>query len=126
MRPHPRSSLDVSALPASAMDARSPVWWGNLLLICIETTTMVLLIASYFYIRRNFWEWPPPLANYNPPKYDPSPEWGPGTLNMIILAGSCYLMYLTDMAARRLDTFRTKWWLVVMVAIALITTAIRF
>jgi hypothetical protein len=48
-------TLDVSSLPDSALDARSPVWWGNLLLICIETTTMVLLIACYFYIRRNFW-----------------------------------------------------------------------
>ena len=42
------------------MDARAPMWWGNLLLIFIETMTMGLLVASYFYIRRNFWEWPPP------------------------------------------------------------------
>jgi heme/copper-type cytochrome/quinol oxidase subunit 3 len=108
------------------MDARSPVWWGNLLLICIETTSMVLLIASYFYIRRNFWEWPPPLANYNPPIYDPSPDWIPGTLNVLILAASTYLMYLTDMAARRHDTPRTRLLLLGMVLIAAATSAIRF
>ena len=121
-----RATLDVSGLPASAMDARSPVWWGNLLLVCIETTTMVLLIAAYFYIRRNYWEWPPPRADEMPPIYDPSPDWIPGTLNTLILIGSCYVMYLTDMAARRHDDRRTGWLLMAMTFIAIATSALRF
>ena len=36
----PIEVIDVSDLPESAFDWRDPVWWGNTLLICIETSTM--------------------------------------------------------------------------------------
>ena len=58
--PAGRPAIDVSNTPDAVFGARSPVWWGNTLLILIESTTMVLLIASYFYIRQNFDEWPHP------------------------------------------------------------------
>src|SRR5207248_1070724 len=64
--PVPPAMLDVSDLPESGWDSNDPVWWGNLLAILIETTTIALLIASYFYLRRNFDEWPPPRIDEAP------------------------------------------------------------
>jgi len=46
-------ALDVSGLPQSALDRRSLVWWGNTLLLVIETTMFALLVASYFYVIMN-------------------------------------------------------------------------
>ena len=52
-------TIDVSDLPPAVEDHRSPIWWGNLLLLCIETTMFGLLVATYFYLRMNFNQWPP-------------------------------------------------------------------
>src|SRR5688500_4319330 len=104
---HLRPEIDASKLPDSAMDAEAPLWWGNLLLILIETTTMALLIATYFYVRRNFWEWPPPRVDAGPPMRDPVPELGYATVNMILLLVSCVPMYLTDQSARRRERVKS-------------------
>lgn len=52
-------NIDVSALPTHALRARSLIWWGAVLLVCIESTMMGLLLVSYFYLRGNFQVWPP-------------------------------------------------------------------
>ena len=49
-----RPTIDASRLPADAPDSRAPAWWGNVLFMAIETTTVALLLASYFYLWRNF------------------------------------------------------------------------
>ena len=46
-------TLDVSHLPNTAWDEASPLWWGNLLLTFIETTTLAIMLATYFYLRMN-------------------------------------------------------------------------
>lgn len=121
-----RPKIDVSLLPDSAMDARAPLWWGNLFLIFIETTTMGLLVASYFYIRRNFWEWPPPRVDEFPPMLDPSPALTAGTLNLILLVLSLIPMYFTDLAARRHDRRRVATGLMILVGITLVSVVLRF
>jgi cytochrome c oxidase subunit 3 len=98
----PHTALDVSHLPAGAFDARSPLWWANLLTIFIETTTVALMLAAYFYLKRNFEQWPPPMVNAWPPVSDPVPALGAGTWQTILLVASCLPMYLTDRAARKL------------------------
>ena len=42
-------TIDVSKLPIDALDQPSPVWWGNTLMIFIESMTVILLLAAYFY-----------------------------------------------------------------------------
>ena len=54
-----RATLDVSELPLEVYGSRAPLWWGNLLLIVIEATMFALTLASYFYLRKNFAQWPP-------------------------------------------------------------------
>jgi heme/copper-type cytochrome/quinol oxidase subunit 3 len=118
--------LDVSGLPNSAMDSDAPVWWGNALLIMIESTTVVLLLVSYFYIRRNFTEWPPPQPNTIPPLFHPVPDLLIPTIELILLVGSCFLMYWIDMASRRHEGKRVKLGLWLMVAIGAALVALRF
>lgn len=55
----PELSIDVSALPRHALGSRSPLWWGSVLLIAIESTCFAVLFNAYFYVRNNFREWPP-------------------------------------------------------------------
>jgi cytochrome c oxidase subunit 3 len=56
------TTIDVSHLPTFALGARTPMFWGVVLLMAIETTMLALMVLSYFYIRGNFPGWPPTWA----------------------------------------------------------------
>lgn len=87
-------ALDVSRLPSSAMDHRAPIWWGNLLLLAIESTMFGLLLAAYFYIWQNFTEWPPPQTNRLPVEYHPLPYLGlPTTVLVLLLISVAPMLY---------------------------------
>jgi len=68
---------DVGALPENAFSHHAPIWWGNLLMIIIEGAAFAILIASYFYIRRNFDNWPPPRTLL--------PDLGVSSINLLLL-----------------------------------------
>ncbi|MFL6278075.1 MAG: cytochrome c oxidase subunit 3 [Blastocatellia bacterium] len=72
-----RATLDVSHLPLDVYGSRAPLWWGNLLLIVIEATMFALTLASYFYLRKNFAQWPPPPT--------PLPDLLLPTINLVII-----------------------------------------
>lgn len=94
-----RPTIDVSHLPHSAMDHRSPIWWGNLLLLMIETTMFGILVAAYLYIRViDFRQWPPPLVDVQPPVYHPLPHLRVATINLILLLVSVIPMAIVDRA----------------------------
>jgi cytochrome c oxidase subunit 1/cytochrome c oxidase subunit I+III len=95
-----RAVIDVSALKHHDFDTYDPVWWGNNLLLAIETSMFAILIATYFYLRQNFDLWPPPVAQLTA-TLNPLPQLVYGTLNTLLLVLSCGPMILTDMAARR-------------------------
>jgi cytochrome c oxidase subunit III len=94
-----RAVIDVSELPHHEFDTYDPVWWGNNLLLLIETSMFAILIATYFYLRQNFPLWPPPVAQLTA-TLRPLPELTYGTANAILLAMSCIPMIITDLAAR--------------------------
>jgi heme/copper-type cytochrome/quinol oxidase subunit 3 len=50
--------LEVGELPTHAFGHRDPLWWGVILLVCIEGTMLVLLTLSYFYLRDRMTPWP--------------------------------------------------------------------
>jgi len=93
--PAPRTVIDVSELPGSAVDHRSPIWWGNLFLLAIETTMFLLTFTSYFYLWQNFEHWPPPRVDRFPVLYDAEPRLGTATaisvLMLIALAGVLWM-----------------------------------
>ena len=122
----PRAVIDASKLPDHAWDANAPLWWGNLLLMFIETTSMALLFATYFYVRRNFIQWPPPRVNEMPPIVNPVPYLGAATINTIVLLLSCIPMWWTDMAARRRRRNDVILGLLIMIGIGVISCLLRW
>ncbi len=124
--PATRPALDVSHLPKSAMDERSPLWWGNLLLIFIETSTLGILLASYFYLRMNEQQWPPPKVDVYPPIHHPVPDLGAATADVVLMVLACLPMYWTDMAARRKERGKVLLGLGVMLGVSAVAIYLRF
>jgi heme/copper-type cytochrome/quinol oxidase subunit 3 len=93
--------LDVSHLPAATLDARDPVWWGNTLLLFIESTSILLMLMVYFYLQKNFDHWPPPRIDTPPALFDPLPDLGASSWNLVLLLLGCVPIAWTDRIARR-------------------------
>lgn len=120
-----RAVIDVSELPHHEFDTYDPVWWGNNLLLAIETSMFAILITSYFYLRQNFPLWPPPVAQLTA-TLRPLPELTYGTLNTILLLLSCIPMVLTDLSARRANRSLSQIGLVICIILGAIAIALRF
>jgi cytochrome c oxidase subunit 3 len=121
-----RAVLDVSALPTSVFGPRSPVWWGNTLLMFIESMSVCLLVASYFYLRQNFTAWPPPNSNADVPKFHPLPAILLPSIELVVMLLSCILVWVMNRAARAVNGKLTAicvWSLLVLV---LLLTASHF
>jgi heme/copper-type cytochrome/quinol oxidase subunit 3 len=84
-------TLDVAGLPSVTFGPRSTIWWGVVGLLTIEGTMFALLVATYFYIRLNFIEWPP-LGT-------PAPDLVAGSANMALLLASVWPMIVAHRAA---------------------------
>jgi cytochrome c oxidase subunit 3 len=102
-----RLVIDVSDLPHHEFDTYDPVWWGNNFLLAIESSMFALLIAAYFYLRQNFPQWPPPVAQLTAP-INPLPDLGFGTANTALLLLSLIPVVTVDIAARRGNPRRTQ------------------
>jgi cytochrome c oxidase subunit 3 len=92
-------AIDVSGLPESALDHRSLIWWGNLILLVIETVMFALLVAAYLYLRTNNAEWPPPLVHDAIPILHPVPPLPRPTTTLVWLAVSLIPAVIADRAA---------------------------
>jgi cytochrome c oxidase subunit 3 len=121
-----RSTIDVSGLPLSAIDHRSPIWWGNALLLAIETTMFAILAATYFYLRQNFESWPPPQVNFIPPNLHPAPDLLWGTLNLVVILSAAFFMLLADGAALRFNKNKVLLWGAFTVLLGILAIALRF
>jgi cytochrome c oxidase subunit III len=109
------STIDVSDLPRHALGSRSPLWWGTVLLIAIESTCFAVLFNSYLYIRNNFQEWPP----------DERLSLTPGGVSLAALLLTALPTYLYRAAACRERFTAMRRWLVVATAISLCSIALR-
>jgi cytochrome c oxidase subunit 1/cytochrome c oxidase subunit I+III len=101
--------LDVSKLPAVASGPRATIWWGVLGLLAIEGAMFGLLVATYFYLQRNFQSWPPPGT--------PAPDLAAGTANMALLLVSLWLMRTAQRAA--LEERRRPIWIALAICIVI-------
>ena len=119
-----RAVIDISELPHHHFDTYDPVWWGNNLLLAIETSMFAILTATYFYLRQNFALWPPPVAELTA-TLKPLPQLLWGTLNTILLVLSCIPMVLTDLSARRGDRFMSQVGLVTAVICGVLAVVLR-
>jgi len=120
-------TIDATAFPDMAFDTRAPLWWGNLLAILIETTTIALLLATYFYTRRNFHDWPPARTERQPILYhnDANPDLGCATVELILVLLSIAPMIWTERRARRMEERPTKLGLWLMFGIAIVAIVLR-
>jgi heme/copper-type cytochrome/quinol oxidase subunit 3 len=121
-----RQTIDVSGLPNIGFDHRSPLWWGNLLLLIIETVMFAIAGASYFYIRMNFEFWPPPRVDRLPVLYNTDPDLFFGSANTLLLGLSCLPMYWMDRAARHLRSGTVLMGLLVLILVGLSAMALRW
>jgi heme/copper-type cytochrome/quinol oxidase subunit 3 len=108
---------DISALPTYGFGHRSPVWWGTLGFVAIETMGFALAVGSYLYLVHINPKWP--LGNTVPNHW-------PGTLLTVVLLISIWPNAVADKAGREHDLGKTRWSLVAMTVIGLATIAIRF
>jgi cytochrome c oxidase subunit 3 len=121
-----RSTINVADLPTSEVDHRALIWWGNLVLLMIETTMFALLVATYFYIRQNFHEWPPPRVDRIPVLLNPLPEVLLPSINLGLLLVSCIPMFLCDRACLRKTTAMVPFGLVLCLLFGAVCIVLRF
>ena len=96
------AALDVSGVPTFAFGTRSPMWWGTMGLVVIESTVFALTIMAYFYLRSHADEWP---MNGVPPDL----LWG--GVNTAVLLVSLWPNQLAKRAAERLDLNAVRLWM---------------
>jgi cytochrome c oxidase subunit III len=111
------ATLDVSHLPSTAFGSRSPLWWGVMGLILIETTMLAICMISYFYLRT--------LAPVWPPLRTPVPDLLLPTVNMLLLLVSVIPMYWVDRAARRKERHWVQRGLVLCVILGVGVSVLR-
>ena len=88
-------------LPHHVVGAKSPGWWGMVLLIATEATLFGILIASYFFIRFNTGDpWPPSGVE--------KPDLVLPLIMTAILVTSSFPMHFADRAIREGNTRRLK------------------
>ena len=121
-----RTTLDVSRLPKHGFDTKTQLWWGNVLLLCIETTMFGLVVAAYFYFRQNFKTWPPPHSDSPPHLFEPVPSLLLPTINLAVIILSVLPMAWADAAARRLDRRAVKAALTLVMLFGAAATVLRF
>lgn len=108
--------LDVSKLPTFGFGHRSPMWWGTMGLVAIESTVFALAIMSYFYLRSHAGAWP--MSGLPPDLL-----WG--TLNTAIMVGSMVPNYFAKRAAERLDLNKVRLWMSVCMLVSVAFLAVR-
>ena len=91
----PRRVLDVSGLTTVPFGSRSLLWWGTVGFMVIEGFTLLLMAASYFYLRTNEFDWPPGRT--------PNPELLIPTINTVLLLLVIVPMAGVAKAASRMD-----------------------
>ena len=121
-----RTAIDVSALPDSEADHRSLIWWGNLMLLIVETSIFALLVAAYFYVRPHFDNWPPPRVNGPLAIFDPVPALRLPTINLCLLLFTLLPMIRADHASLRRDGRAAIVPLGLLLPLGLLCIALRF
>jgi len=100
-----RTLVDVSALPTVVFGSRATTWWGMMCFMAVESTTLAICAASYFYLRKNFSAWPPEGTRL--------PSLLVPTLSLGALLASNGIARALDRAAKAEDFARTRLLLII-------------
>lgn len=92
----PHGGVDASALPEHAFGPASPPWWGTVAFMVIEGFSLLVCIAAYLYLRRNFESYPPPGV--------PNPGLVAASVNLVMMTFSLFVARRMDRCARAKDS----------------------
>jgi heme/copper-type cytochrome/quinol oxidase subunit 3 len=95
-----RALVDVSPLPTVVFGSRATTWWGMICFMAIETMTLSICAATYFYLRKNVSAWPPEGTAL--------PSLLLPTVSLLALLASNGLAYIMDRAAKEENFARTR------------------
>lgn len=112
-----RVMVDVTELPTIVFGQRGLLWWGTLGFAVIESMTLLLSIASYFYLRRNFQSFPP--LGY------PKPDWVKPTIGAALFLLTLGPAFALKKAATKLDVKVTRSWLVILSLCGIVLCGVR-
>ena len=121
-----RRSLDVSDLPPTLFDTKALIWWGNTLLLMIETTMFGILIALYFSVMMNTSPFPPPRTDRLPVIYYSEPDLTLPVIGLIVLIVSLAPGIFLDVSARRRKPVAVKVGLIMTLLFNLAAIVIRY
>ena len=113
----PRATLDVGHLPEVILGSQDTTWWGTLMFMLIEGTSLAVCAATYLYLRTDASAWPP--------EHVPLPSVLLPTISTLVLLALIVPMWLAARAAKRLDRAAVTRWLVVAVVLGLVATVLR-
>jgi cytochrome c oxidase subunit 3 len=122
----PQKTIDVRDLPSTLFDYHEPLWWGNTLLLFIETTMFGILVAVYFSVRMNLSPFPPPQVDTFPVNYNPVPDLTIPTINLAVLLLSLIPGIWLDLSARRRNEGAIKIGLTITLAFNIAAFILRF
>lgn len=88
-----RTAVDATHLPRTMNGRTHPMWTAVLLLVFIEITVLLTLLASYGYLRLQSDAWPPAGAT-------PPPALLP-TVNLLLILGSAATMWWSGTGTSR-------------------------
>ena len=109
--------IDASELSQITFGHRNITWWATAGFILIEGTTLVVLMVSYVYLRRNFPQWPPP-PTARPDLLLPS-------INLVVVLSAIIPMAFARRAAHKMDLRRVQRCLVLTVLLSVAAVALR-
>jgi cytochrome c oxidase subunit III len=110
--------MDVSHLELEEFGRADTLWWGVMGLIVIEGTAFALLIASYFFYRMRYTEWPPSDAGL--------PRWDFTIANLILMLLITYPMRKISQRAPTADRLWLSKMLGVSAVLILVSTVLRY
>jgi len=121
-----QTALDVTGLPTTMLDSHSALWWGNALLLAIETAMFGILIAIYFSVLMQTEPFPPPRTERLPILYESYPNLTLPVIGLILLLVSLLPAIMLDRAARRRQAGMIKVLLPVTLLLNLVVIVIRY
>lgn len=113
-----QTTIDVAHLPDFAFGSRDLMFWGTLGFILIEGATLAVCAVSYFYLRKNFGNWPPPRT--------PLPSLTIPVINLVVFAASLVSVTMASRAAKVMDLGVVRIGLLVTAVLSVVTLVLRY
>jgi heme/copper-type cytochrome/quinol oxidase subunit 3 len=120
------TALDVSKLPTTLFDAHSALWWGNALLLAIETAMFGILIAIYFSVMMQTDPFPPPRVERLPVLYQSYPNLTLPIIGLIVILVSMIPAVMLDKSARNRRVGMIKILLPITLTLNIVAIIIRY